>query len=81
VCDTPRITAANDDIAAAERDVVRSVPGATYVDLTSQFCDQTTCHVFINGKLAYRDRHHLATPFAESLEPVVEKTVLRQVRS
>ncbi|RVC61820.1 acyltransferase family protein [Mesorhizobium sp.] len=81
VCDTPRNTAANDDIAAAERDVVRSVPGATYVDLTSQFCDQTTCHVFINGKLAYRDRHHLATPFAESLEPVVEKTVLRVIGS
>ncbi|ESY48785.1 acyltransferase family protein [Mesorhizobium sp. RSR380A] len=75
VCDTPRDAAANDDIAAAERDVVRSVPGATYVDLTSQFCDAQTCHVFINGQLAFRDRHHLATLFAESLEPLLEKAV------
>ena len=76
LCDQTRAYAANDAMAAVERTIVQSVPGATYVDLTNQFCDQTTCHVFINGKLAYRDRHHLATPFAESLEPVVEKTVL-----
>jgi hypothetical protein len=29
--------------------------------------------------LAFRDRHHLATPFAESLEPVVEKALLSKV--
>jgi len=81
LCDQTRAYAANDGMAAMERDIVQSVPGAFYVDLTSQFCDQTTCHVFINGKLAFRDRHHLATPFAESLEPVVEKTVLREVGS
>ncbi|MER9495161.1 hypothetical protein NKI86_25450 [Mesorhizobium sp. M0320] len=44
-----------------------------YIDLTNQFCDAKTCHVFINGKIAYRDQHHLATPFAETLEPAVEK--------
>ncbi|BCG95586.1 acyltransferase family protein [Mesorhizobium sp. 131-2-1] len=81
LCDQTRAYAANDGMAAVERDIVQSVPGAFYVDLTSQFCDQTTCHVFINGKLAFRDRHHLATPFAESLEPVVEKTVLREMGS
>ncbi|CAN7411246.1 acyltransferase family protein [Mesorhizobium caraganae] len=75
LCDQKRTEAANDAGAAIERDIVRTVPGASYIDLTNQFCDQHTCHAFINGKLAYRDRHHLATPFAESLEPVVEKAL------
>ncbi|MER8627346.1 SGNH hydrolase domain-containing protein [Mesorhizobium sp. M1143] len=49
--------------------------GASYIDMTSQFCNAKTCHVFINGKIAYRDQHHLATPFAETLEPAVERAL------
>ncbi|KUM23634.1 hypothetical protein AU467_33150 [Mesorhizobium loti] len=64
---------------ALERDIVTSVPGATYVALTDRFCNITTCHVFIDGKLAFHDQHHLATPFAESLEPEMEKKVISKV--
>jgi hypothetical protein len=48
--------AANDAKAAVERDIARSIP----TDMTDKFCDRTTCHMFIDGKLAFRDRHHLA---------------------
>jgi len=75
LCDQKRADAANDANAALERDIVRASPGASYIDMTSQFCDAKTCHAFINGQLAYRDRHHLATPFAESLEPAVERAL------
>jgi peptidoglycan/LPS O-acetylase OafA/YrhL len=75
LCDTPRASAANDGPAAIERDIVRSIPNATYVDMTDRFCDRTTCHVFIGGKLAFRDRHHLATAFAETLERPVEQAL------
>ncbi|ESX31162.1 hypothetical protein X763_27905 [Mesorhizobium sp. LSHC432A00] len=75
LCDQKRTEAANDANAAAERNIVRAVPGASYIDMTNQFCDAKTCHVFINGKIAYRDQHHLATPFAETLEPAVEKAL------
>ncbi|AEH87608.1 MULTISPECIES: acyltransferase family protein [Mesorhizobium] len=74
-CDTPRAEAANDGVAAAERAVVKSVPGTLYVDLTDRFCGATECHVFINGKLAFRDRHHLATAFAKTLEGPLEKAL------
>ncbi|TJU97497.1 MAG: acyltransferase [Mesorhizobium sp.] len=74
-CDTPRTEAANDGVAAAERAVVKSVPGTLYVDLTDRFCGATECHVFINGKLAFRDRHHLATAFAKTLEGPLEKAL------
>ncbi|TPM34292.1 acyltransferase family protein [Mesorhizobium sp. B2-3-5] len=74
-CDTPRTEAANDKAAAAERAVVKSVPDTLYVDLTDRFCGPTQCHVFIGGKLAFRDRHHLATAFAETLEGPLEKAL------
>jgi peptidoglycan/LPS O-acetylase OafA/YrhL len=78
-CDQSRAYAANDQMAAVERDIVDSIPNAAYVDLTDRFCGATTCHVFIDGKLAFRDQHHMATPFAESLEPEVEKRVISKV--
>ncbi|PBC19076.1 MULTISPECIES: acyltransferase family protein [unclassified Mesorhizobium] len=74
-CDTPRAQAANDGAAAQERAVVKSVPDTRYVDLTDRFCGPTQCHVFISGKLAFRDRHHLATAFAETLEGPLEKAL------
>ncbi|CDX18585.1 Acyltransferase 3 [Mesorhizobium plurifarium] len=78
-CDQTRAYAANDTMAAAERDIVDSIPNAAYVDLTDRFCSATICHVFIDGKLAFRDQHHMATPFAESLEPEMEKRVISKV--
>ena len=79
LCDQTRAYAANDQMAAVERAIVDSVPGASYVDLTDRFCGAKTCHVFIDGMLAFRDRHHMATPFAESLEPEMEKRVISKV--
>ncbi|UCI06390.1 acyltransferase family protein [Mesorhizobium sp. B1-1-8] len=79
LCDQTRADAANDKMAAVERAIVTSVPNASYIDLTDRFCNATICHVFINGKLAFRDQHHLATPFAKSLEPDVEKRVISKV--
>ncbi|WP_027165829.1 acyltransferase family protein [Mesorhizobium sp. WSM3224] len=78
-CDQTRAYAANDRMAAVEREIVTSVPNASYVDLTDRFCSASVCHVFIDGKLAFRDQHHMATPFAESLEPDVEKRVISKV--
>ncbi|PBC06409.1 acyltransferase family protein [Mesorhizobium sp. WSM3859] len=78
-CDQTRAYAANDAMAAVERDIVDSIPNAAYVDLTDRFCSATVCHAFIDGKLAFRDQHHMATPFAESLEPEVEKRVMSKV--
>ncbi|SDA96020.1 acyltransferase family protein [Mesorhizobium qingshengii] len=74
-CDTPRADAANDKAAAAERAVVASVPDTLYVDLTNRFCGPNSCHVVIGGKLAFRDRHHLATAFAETLEGPIERAL------
>ena len=42
LCDQTRAYAANDRMAAVERAIVDSVPGASYVDLTDRFCGTTT---------------------------------------
>lgn len=74
-CDTPRAQAANDSAAAQERAVVQSVPDTLYIDLTDRFCGAEQCHVFIDGRLAFRDRHHLTTAFAQTLEGPLEKAL------
>src|SRR5262249_53179830 len=61
-CDTPRSTAADDGDANIEKGIVSNISNARYVDMTRYFCDDTRCHAMIDGKLTFRDRHHIATP-------------------
>ena len=77
VCDTPRAAAAGDDVSVIERKIVTKIRNARYVDLTSLFCDDTRCHAMIDGKLVYRDRHHIATPYAASLAAPLERAIFR----
>ena len=59
--------------SAIERDIISKIRNARYVDLTNLFCDATRCHAMIDGKLAFRDRHHIAAPYAASLAPPLER--------
>ena len=47
--------------------IISNISNARYVDLTNLFCDATRCHTMIDGKLTFRDRHHIAAPYAASL--------------
>jgi hypothetical protein len=67
VCDTPREVALDDADAATERRIISGIAKARYVDLSNLFCGEKFCHAMIGGMIAFRDRHHLATPFAASL--------------
>jgi hypothetical protein len=77
VCDTPRVDAADDSDSAIERKIVTGIRNTRYVDLTNLFCDDTLCHAMIDGKLVFRDRHHIATPYAASLAAPLERAVFR----
>ena len=52
--------------------------GMTYVDTTSMFCDDATCRSVIDGKLTYRDRQHIAAPYAESLAAPLERLIFNK---
>ncbi|OHV78032.1 acyltransferase family protein [Ensifer sp. LCM 4579] len=74
VCDTPRAEAVEETIPAAERAVAAALK-ADYVDLIDLFCNETVCPAMIDGKLTFRDRHHIATAYAESLAPQLQRAV------
>ncbi|TXR49998.1 acyltransferase family protein [Phyllobacterium endophyticum] len=78
VCDTPRAAAADDNDARIEQGIISGIKNARYVDMTSFFCSDTRCHAMIDGKLTFRDRHHIATPYAESLAAPLERAIFKQ---
>jgi hypothetical protein len=57
----------SDADSAIERDIISKIRNARYVDLTNLFCDDTRCHAMVDGRLVFRDRHHIAAPYAASL--------------
>ncbi|MBQ0820471.1 acyltransferase [Microvirga sp. HBU67558] len=67
ICDTPRSEAMEETIPDSERKAIAHIGNASYVDLTDLFCNETRCPAMIGGMLTFRDRHHIATPFAETL--------------
>ncbi|MGN6470308.1 MAG: acyltransferase family protein [Rhizobiaceae bacterium] len=81
ICDTPREEAADDADAATERRVISGIEKARYVDLTNLFCGEQFCHAMIGGMIAFRDRHHLATPFAASLAGPLEHAIFTKESS
>ncbi|MEK1889781.1 MAG: acyltransferase family protein [Phyllobacterium sp.] len=78
VCDTPRTVAADDDDAQTEKAIISSIRNARYIDMTDYFCDHTLCHAMIDGKLTFRDRHHIATPYAEFLAAPLEQAIFKR---
>ena len=77
ICDTPRGAALNEGDARIEKGIVSGIKNASYVDMSSFFCSDTLCHATINGKLMFRDRHHIATSYAESLAGPLERAILK----
>jgi len=69
-CDMPRSLALA-PVTLIESRFATSIPGVRLVDLTSQFCDATTCPAWRNGLVVYRDDSHITNAFAASLaEPL-----------
>lgn len=75
VCDTPRDEAIDERVSEIEKAAVAALSGVRYVDLTSLFCNDVTCPAVIDGRLTFRDRHHIATPYAATLAGSLQRAV------
>ncbi|GAA4123533.1 acyltransferase family protein [Aminobacter aganoensis] len=75
VCDTPRDQAIDERISETEQAATAGLRGVRYVDLTELFCNATTCPAMIGGKLTFRDRHHIATPYAATLAGSMQRAI------
>jgi peptidoglycan/LPS O-acetylase OafA/YrhL len=78
-CTTPLSFALNDDPMVDAAKAIHN-PSIHVVDLHSVFCD-TICHSVVGGIPAYKDGHHLTTPFLETLTPVFEPLLDKMVRT
>lgn len=75
VCDTPRDEAIDERVSQAEQAATAGLAGVRYVDLTELFCNDVTCPAMIGGKLTFRDRHHIATPYAATLAGSMQRAI------
>ena len=75
VCDTPRNEAIDERVSETEQAATVGLRGVRYVDLTELFCNDTTCPAMIGGKLTFRDRHHIATPYAATLAGSMQRAI------
>jgi peptidoglycan/LPS O-acetylase OafA/YrhL len=71
VCAVARAEALPPDpmVAAAE------LTNARLVDLSDQFCDDSTCYPVVGSIIVYRDYSHLSAEYAEALTPYVESAL------
>lgn len=66
-CDMPRSLALDSKLTLADRELAASIPQVRLVDLTSQFCDETTCPAMLNDKPVYRDSLHISAKYSRKL--------------
>ena len=66
-CATPRSFALNAAVIGAERSVASWFATVQFIDLSSEFCDSTTCPAVRDGIVVYRDANHLTTAYAAHL--------------
>ncbi|WP_420112473.1 acyltransferase family protein [Pseudactinotalea sp.] len=76
-CSTPRAEALPPDplVAAAEE------TGAGLIDLTAEFCDDSTCYPVIGDLVVYRDFGHLSHEYSRALAPALETALLEYLPS
>jgi peptidoglycan/LPS O-acetylase OafA/YrhL len=63
------------DDPGAEAAVSMEDPRVHLIDLTTQFCDATTCYPVVGDLIVYRDGSHLSGKFSEALAPYISAQV------
>ncbi|WP_425351290.1 SGNH hydrolase domain-containing protein [Rhizobium phaseoli] len=67
VCATDRDEALDPTIETSERAAINSTENATYIDLSSSFCDERICRAEVDGAPIFRDSHHITADFSRTL--------------
>lgn len=79
-CDRPRAEALEPDPLA---DAGRADDSGlvSVLDLNDHLCDDTTCHVVVDGQIAYFDHGHLTATFSRSLAPEIAAAAKRSLQA
>ena len=65
-CDRPRAESFFPDVMA---ETASTTPGASTIDLSELFCDDTTCFAVVGGVITHRDGDHVTDAFSVSYAP------------
>ena len=76
-CTRPRAEAVVPDAATLAMERVRN-DRVHMIDLTSFFCDRTTCYSAIGGAVVYWDVNHVSAQYSRSLAPYLLAQVAQQ---
>jgi peptidoglycan/LPS O-acetylase OafA/YrhL len=74
-CDLPIARVVDPKIYAAEQSAAASLPDVRLIDLNGALCPQGTCKAVLNGRVMYRDTHHMAGTSAASLESLLDAQI------
>lgn len=74
-CDLPSAKVLDPRIYAAEQSAAVSVPNVRLIDLDGALCPHGICTAVVNGRVMYRDTHHLAGKSAATLEPLLDAQI------
>jgi peptidoglycan/LPS O-acetylase OafA/YrhL len=77
-CSFGRDQALNQEVYEIEQRAAKGLDHASVVDLSDLMCAGATCRPLIDGRVAYRDSHHLTVAVSKSFAPaLLERVRLR----
>jgi len=79
-CDLPAERVLDPRIFAAEKSAAAALPGVQLIDLTATLCPRGVCTTVVDGKVMYRDTHHLAGKSAASLGSLLDAQITAALR-
>jgi peptidoglycan/LPS O-acetylase OafA/YrhL len=74
-CALQRSKAVNSTMETLERAVAAAEPPASFISMTSYFCDARTCPVVKDGMAVFRDGSHLTVSFAARLGAPLDSAI------
>jgi hypothetical protein len=74
-CETHRTRAFGVNPGVVEH-TAATILGATLLDVNPLMCPGDPCPVVVDGRIVYRDSHHMTATFARSLGPLIEPALV-----
>ncbi|WP_315913038.1 acyltransferase family protein [Arthrobacter sp. lap29] len=53
--------------------VAKDLPDTTFIDMTDNFCNESSCPAVIGNVIVYKDGNHVTATYMKTLEPVFER--------
>lgn len=80
-CRFERRNALDSRVVEIDRAAAQGMDHVSLVDLSDMLCDRSECRAAIEGRVAYRDTHHLTTAVSARLAPALRERLVAALES